>query len=428
MKILMILPHDSTYQYNGSFTKAISYAPLTLSVLAALIPKHLNAEITLIDEGVSKPVTSGFYDIVAITCVTASANRGYALCHYWKQRGSYVLLGGVHPTFMPQEALIHCDSVFIGLAEDSFPLFFEDYISGKPKRIYQSEIEKKQCSMPIPSRELMSSNYLKIPTVIANRGCQNNCSYCSIPNLWGKKGLTRPIEEVIQEIKSLNKKRIILLDPSPTSNRDYATQFFKALIPLKIKWSGLSTIDVVEDTELFQLMVESGCEGILAGFESTNSLSLKQVSKMTNDISRYQYAVKQFHNYDIPVLGCFVTGFDEDTKESLMETLDMIDEIGIDLPRFSILTPFPGTPLYDHYLLEDRILTQNWDKYDTMHVVFEPKNMSPENLQTTFYKLWKQAYKTKRIIKRLNNTRKEKMIRLGANLGFKYYSNKISKG
>jgi radical SAM superfamily enzyme YgiQ (UPF0313 family) len=427
MRILFILPYDSTYRYKGSFTRSISYAPLTLSVLAALVPKELEADIRIIDEGVEKPCFKGEFDIVAITCVTSSANRAYELCDYWRDKGSFVVLGGVHPTLMPAEAAAHADSIFIGLAEETFPEFLKDYSRGTPRKIYRYEPECGHLSMPVPRRDLLSKAYINIPTVIANRGCRNSCGYCSIHKLWGHKGLTRPVGEVIDEIKALNKKRFILLDPSPTSDMEYAEEFFKALVPLHIKWSGLSTVDVVNKPQLFELMVKSGCEGILAGFESIHGDSLMSVGKGMNKVEEYKYAVKQFHSADIPVLGCFVAGFDSDTRESLMETVDFIDEIGVDLPRFSILTPFPGTTLFEDYEKNGRILTKNWDRYDTMHVVFQPENMQPEELQLAFHEMWKRTYTIKRILKRISNTRRDKIIKLGANIGFKYYARKLQK-
>jgi radical SAM superfamily enzyme YgiQ (UPF0313 family) len=427
MRILFILPYDNTYKYKGSFTKSISYAPLTLSVLAALVPQEMQAEIKIVDEGVDKPCLRGNFDLVAITCVTSSAQRAYELCKYWKEKGSYVVLGGVHPTLMPEEASPHADTIFIGLAEETFPQFLQDYLQGTPQKLYRHKSKCEYLSLPTPRRDLISKKYMKIPTVIANRGCLNQCSYCSINKLWGKNSLTRPLDEVIQEIKTLNPKRIILLDPSPTSNEEYAAQFFQALIPLKIKWSGLSTIDIVKKPHLFDLMIKSGCEGILAGFESINNANLVSVEKRTNKVAEYKYAVKQFHQANIPILGCFVAGFDHDTKESLLATVDFIEEIGIDLPRFSILTPFPGTTLFADYEKENRILTKNWGLYDTMHVVFEPKHMSPAELQKIFFEMWKKAYTTKKILKRLRNTKKEKIIKLSANLGFKYYAYKLRK-
>lgn len=427
MQILFILPFDQTYRYKGSFTKSISYAPLTLTVLAALVPPEMKAKIKLVDEGVDKPCRHGYFDLVAITCVTSTARRAYQLSQYWRDRGSYVVLGGVHPTLMPEEASQHADSIFIGLAEKTFPQFLRDFQKGIPQKRYYHPPQGVSLSMPVPRRDLLSKKYLGIPTVLANRGCFNQCRYCSINQLWGQDSLLRPISEVIAEIKALKTRRLILLDPSPTSNEGYARQFFEALIPLKIKWSGLSTIDVVNKPALFDLMVKSGCEGILIGFESINSKNLLSVGKGMNKVGEYKYAVEQFHQANIPVLACFVIGFDHDTRDDLLDTVDFIDEIGIDLPRFSILTPFPGTIMFDEYKKEQRILTTNWDFYDTMHVVFEPKKMSPAELQEIFFEMWEKAYGIRKIWRRFRYTKGERLLKLGANLGFKYYASQLRK-
>lgn len=427
MQILFILPYDNTYHYKGNFSKAISYAPLTLTVLAALVPDRINAEIKIVDEGVQNPCLEGDFDVVAISCVTSSANRAYDLCSYWRQKGSYVILGGVHVTLQPEEAAQHADSIFIGPAEQTFPAFWRDYENGSPQKIYRHTAGSRDLSMPLPRRDLLSKAYMNIPTLIANRGCMNGCTYCTIPRLWGGREFARPVGEVVEEIKTLGPKRMILLDPSLTADEEYAAELFRALQPLKKKWSGLCTLDVVHNPTLFQLMVDSGCEGILTGFESICSESLFSVNKSSNKVDDYRYTVRQFHDAGIPVLGCFVTGFDGDTKESLLETINIIDEIEVDLPRFSILTPFPGTPLFAKHEQQGRILTHDWRFYDTMHVVYQPKNMLPDELTAIFHQMWKNAYTVRRIAKRFGNTRKEKIIQLSANLGFKYYAYRLRK-
>jgi radical SAM superfamily enzyme YgiQ (UPF0313 family) len=423
MKILFILPFDNTYRRRGAFTRLISYAPLSLPTLAALVPESLHAEIKIVDEGVDKPITEGEFDIVAISCVTSSANRAYELCRYWKNKGGYTVLGGVHPTLMTDEACNHSDSVIKGIGENTFPRFLNDFINGSPKKLYVSEKTCGYMSMPVPRRDLISKKYMSIPTVIASRGCRNHCTFCSIPKLYGKDGFSRPVGEFIDEIKMIGKKNFIFLDPSITSDREYAIELFEALIPLKIKWGGLSTIDVADDKELFELMVKSGCSGILAGFESINQESLKSVGKATNEVRKYKESVRIFHGENIPILGCFVMGFDGDTKENLANLPEMIDEIGIDVPRFSLLTPFPGTPLFTQYKENKRIITENWDLYDTMNVVFEPKNISPEELQNIFYDVWKKTYETKRILNRFVNNRS--LLALFAGIGFKYYAGRL---
>lgn len=428
MRILLILPADGTYRYEGYFKKSISYAPLTLTILAALVPAELNAQIDIIDEGVQNPDYDlrENYDVVGITCVTSSSLRAYSLTKYWKNRGAFTVLGGAHPTLMPKEASFHADSIVVGPAELSWPQLLRDYLNGTQKKVYESNISG-EFSNPIPRRELQSQNYLSVPTLIANRGCKNQCEFCSVHLLSGHGGFVRPIEEVVDEIRQLKSRRVLLLDPSPTTNKEYFKKFLKAIVPLKIKWAGLSTINIVNDKELLNLAVISGCEGLLIGFESLNQLNINNMKKIFNNVEKYKEAVKTLHNNNISVLGSFVLGFDNDTKESIRLMPKLIDEIGIDLPRFAVLTPFPGTGLFRRYKSEGRILTEDWSLYDTEHVVFRPKLMEPDELQQLLYDTWKETYSLGRILKRAAGFKRNKLISLAASFGFRYYANNIAK-
>lgn len=428
MRILLILPSDSTYKYKGFFKRSLSYAPLTLITLASLVPREFGAQIDIVDEGVQKVCYSKYYyDIVGITCVASSAARAYELASYFKSKGSFVVLGGAHPTLLPNEASEHADAVIVGPGEASWPKLLGDYMSGKAKKIYRCS-PSDSLLVPVPRRDLLpKGKYLSVPTVLANRGCSNCCEFCSIHKLWGCKNVTRPIHEVIDEIRLLNTKKILLLDPSPTSNRQYAKELFNALVSLKIKWAGLSTMDTAYDDELLELMIRSGCEGLLVGFESLNQINLNMSRKAFNGVHRYKEAINKFHAGKISILGCFVLGFDHDTKEDFAVIPETIDELGIDIPRFSVLTPFPGTDLYNRLKHEGRILTEDWSLYDTEHVVFEPKNMAPDELGRGLHKIWADCYKIERIIKRCAQMQDNRLLGWLVNMGFRYYSKRFSK-
>lgn len=428
VKILLILPYDTTYRYEGFFKRSISYAPLTLTTLAALVPPGMNAEIDIIDEGVQKPTYhSKSYDIVGITCVASSAPRAYLLAEYWKKRGAFVVLGGAHPTLMPEEASKYADSVVVGPGEESWPQLLLDYKDGKAQKIY-SAAKSDFSACPVPRRDLLpKGKYLSVPTVIANRGCKNACRFCCINRLWGGKGNTRPIEKVVEEVKSLNTKRILLLDPSPNSDKEYSKELLKSLIPLKIKWGGLSTIDIVDDPELLELTVKSGCEGLLIGFESINQSNICMTGKTFNNTLKYKEAVKTLHKNGICVLGCFILGFDNDTAESLLQLPDIVDDFKIDIPRFAVLTPFPGTEIYSGLKAEKRILSEDWALYDSNHVVFRPKQLVPSELQKVYFEVWEKTYSIQRIIKRVVSSCRDKTIMLTANIGFGYYSGNIKR-
>jgi len=396
-------------------------------MLAALVPAYMKAEISLVDEGVCKfEYTRGTYDIVGISIVTSSAGRGYELADFFRAKGSFVLLGGHHATLLPDEALLHADSVFTGSAEVTFPQFFADYCAGSSKPLYRSEGFRADC-IPVPRRDLMSKKgYLKQPTILADYGCGNTCKYCVIHSFWGKNA-KRPVDHVINEIRTLGAKEYIFLDPSPISDREYAKELYAELAKLHICWAGLSTLDVTDDDELLDLMAKSGCVGTLLGFESFHQDDLKSLSKYKNKVNDYRNVVGKLHDKGIVVLGTFMLGLEQDTVASIRAMPDLIEDTKIDIPRFAILTPFPNTPFYTQMDRESRILTKDWSKYDSIHCVFEPANMTREELEKEFISLWKESYSIRRIARRLRYTPGRKATAFVTNMGFSIYAKRIEE-
>ena len=429
MKILFITPYDHNYRYKSAFTKSLSYMPLTMPYLAALTPEEFGAEFKAIDEGVQKVNYEklDFYDIVAITSVTSSVKRGYELAAYFKEKGSYIVMGGHHVTLCPEEAAEHADTVMTGPADRTWREFIEDFASGAPKPRYDGEHCDIGAANVIPKRELMQkSKYIFAPTVIANFGCTNHCEFCVINTFWGGKYSARKIEDVIDEIRSLKSKYILFLDPSPTSNPIYAKAFFEALIPLKIKWAGLCTTDIYEDVELFDLMIKSGCMGILMGFETFSKDSLQESHKK-NQVETYKAVVDKFHQNGVSVLGTFMLGFDGDTKESILKMPDYIDEIGVDIPRFAILTPYPHTPTHRRFEAEGRILSKDWNDYDSIDATFAPNHFTARELEEMLASVSNECYTLRRIWKRAVKNRYGGFLKLGVNLGFRIYNKKVAK-
>lgn len=425
MRILLILPKDNQYFYKGAFRKTISWAPQTLTTLAALVPRELNADIDIIDEGVQRAAyNKKKYDIVGISCGTSSCLRAYELCQYFKRMKSYVVLGGHHPSQMPEEALLYADSVVVGMAEVSWPQLLNDYINGSPKQIYQ-EHSITTFNPPHPRRDLVKKNlYNKIPTVLATQGCGNKCEFCTMNRVWNRH-YKRPIREIINEIKTLQSKYIFFLDPNITFDKQYAKELFESLIPLNVKWASAGTIDVYKDDELLELMAKSNCLGLLIGFESFSAESLKNCNKASNDINVYKQAVEKLHACNIKALGTFVLGFDGDTKESILETVENVEKIKVDIPRYSVLTPYPGTPLFAKLKNEDRILTEDWSLYDQEHVVYHPQNISPQDLEKLLHYTWKETYSFKRLLKRSYNSPNHKLLIMLNNLSFRHYAFKL---
>ena len=426
--ILLILPADSTYRYNGAFKKSYSYAPITLTLLAALVPDTSDFTVNIIDEGVECSADRNFnYDIVGITCVTSSAMRAYELCEFWRTRGAHTVLGGAHPTLMPDEASQYADTVIVGAAERSWPVFINDFCKGEAKKYYSDPDElDSSCSFPVPRRNLIRKGlYLDIPTVIARPGCPNNCVFCTIPHLGYAASGARKIQDVVNEISAIGSRRVLFLDPNITVDRQYAKELFTALTPLRIQWAGLATIDIAKDDKLIQLMVNSGCIGLLIGFESLHQNNLVSARKHFAKVTEYSKAIKTLREAGIAILGCFVLGFDHDTSESLKELPDLVEELRIDIPRYSILTPFPGTELFRSFEREKRILTKDWSLYDTEHVVFQPVNMDPTDLQQALYAAWDRSYRLPVILKRSLRLENNRLFGLLANLGLRHYGKKL---
>jgi len=429
VKILLLLPWEKDYKaYRDKFSAMLSYAPLTLATIAALIPPELNAEVDVCDEMMQTIDYDKHYDIVAISFVTSSSPRAYNLAKTFKEKGSYILFGGYHTTLLPEEAAKHADTIIVGPAEKSFPQFLTDYAKGKPEKEY-----KIPCVMAedykIPRRDLLpKKGYVKTPCITANPGCPNKCEFCAIQKM--NPPNPRPISDVIDEIKLLNTKSLIFFDPNFFQNRQYALELMSELKKLKLRWASTMTVKTAFDEELVTEAQKSGCIGCTMGIESLNHDSLLSVKKGFNDPKKYKQAIDIIKEHNMCINGCFVLGLDSDTKESLSSLVEQADYLGITVARFALLTPNPGSSLFEKLENEGRILTKDWSKYNYDHVVFQPKNMTPNELMEIYLKTWKDFYKIGRIFGRMKQAPSfsTKMIALGMNLGFKYVGSTVKRG
>lgn len=424
MKLLMIHVWNGTERaYRGRFSSMLSYPSLTLAVIYSLIPKDAFERIDVIDENSQRvDYDRDKYDIVMLSFETSSSIAAYRHCEEFKKRGAYTVCGGYHATALPDEVAEHCDTVISGPAEISVPEFIRDFLNGCPKKLYRN-FDVCPADFPIPARDkITGKKKLKIPAITANRGCKNRCSYCSMGMMW--KSSPRPAEKVAEEIKGLNTKMLIFYDPNFFGDREYAIELMELIKPLKILWACNATADLGYDDELMKLAYESGCRGVLIGLESLNSQSLKGAAKRFNDSDKYAEVIKNIHKFGIAVNGCFVLGFDDDTEEELLALPERVDRLGLDLCRFSVLTPYPGTRQYEKFQQSGRILTKDWSKYTQHNAVFLPANMSPERLDEIYRQVWKKAYSWRRVLKRTFTSPWRKnayvFILLGANIGFKF--------
>ena len=426
LRLVLISPRGPLYRHrSGIWKKSLRYMPLTLTTLAALVPPELNAEITLVDEGIHEIDLNIEADLIGISAITGTAPRSYELADHFRQRGIPVVLGGVHPTLVPNEAQEHADAVVVGYAEDEWPRLLRDFVAGQMKPRYTQQPGLSLANRPLPKREMLpSKHYTTAHTFEATRGCVHRCEFCVVPTAWGRP-LQKPVAEVLADIRAMNSRRLIFLDLNIIADIPYAKELFTALIPLKIKWAGLATVTLAFDDELLDLAAKSGCRGILIGFESLSPDSLGETNKKFNARKDYMTAVQKLHERDIAIMGCFVFGFDHDNRDTFDATVDFVLESKIDLPRYAILTPFPGTPLFHKLQADNRILTDDWGLFDGQHVVFEPAQMSPRELLLLHEKAWKRTYSYSSIWKRLSGSRTQIATAIPTNLGYRFYAHRL---
>ncbi len=425
MKIALLSPAGAMHRYTGSFKKAIHYAPLTMTSLASIIDDHVTAEIALYDETIEAIPLDIEADLIMITAITGTAPRSYRFADYYRSRGITVVLGGVHPTLLPEEAKAHADAVLIGFAELTVPRMIKDFLNRSLQHFYRAD-NQKSFRFAVPKRSLLApGRYITNSSLEASRGCSNDCSFCAVNALYGQHFYRRDIDEIIADIASLNTKNILFVDVNLIADRNFALQLFKALIPLKKWWYGLTTADIVNDDELFKALVKSGCKGLLIGFEAVAKASLSAINKFRNKTVDYSEMMKKLHAAGIAVNGTFCFGTDGDDADVFERTVDMVEKLQIDLPRYSILTPFIGTPLYRQLAEQKRITDHNWAMYDVQHVVYQPKHMTQQQLMDGFVWAWRQTYSKKGIFRRI--ARPNLLLPLGiiTNFAYRHYADRL---
>lgn len=424
MKITLISPKGPLYRGKGGlFKKSLRYQPLTLTTLAALVPDELNATIELIDEGIEEVPEKLDADIVGITVITGNAKRSYELAQRLRAQDIHVVLGGPHVTLMPQEASEHADTICVGYAEESWPQLLRDFANGKIEQAYHQSPTMSLENMPFARRDLFDKRHFLTQAVFeATRSCVHDCEFCVAPAAWGRKQYQKPIDWVIEDIRRTGQKKIIFVDLNLISDIQYAKELFIRLVPLKLKWYGVTTVLIAHDQELLDLMARSGCKGLLLGLETVSEESLKDAKKRFNSSVGYKSLVGDLHRLGISVQGCFVFGLDHDTPDIFDATVEFAIDAGVDLPRFAVLTPFPGTPLHNRLEAEGRILTKDWELYDGQHVVFQPKNMTVRQLVEGHERAWRKVYNWSSIARRLWQARNFTPLAISANIGYQFYS------
>ncbi len=373
---------------------------LTLPLMAALTPSR--HEITVLDENVEPIDFDADVDVAAITTLTPTAPRAYEIADEFRRRGKTVVLGGVHPSLMSDEAALHADAVVIGESEEIWPALLADLENGGMKPLYYAEHKPDLAGLPFPRRDLMKEEaYLNIPKVETSRGCPFRCSFCSTTVFYGPRMRFRPVEEVVAEVKAAEHRFVFFTDNNITANRGYAKRLFKALSKVGVYWLSQGSIDMADDAELMELARASGCVGMLVGFESLSEENIAEMGKKaSNRVAEYEDKIRIFHKHKIGLIGCFVFGFDGDDQTVFKKTVDFIIRNNIDCPQLTVLTPYPGTSLRAELEGQGRIIHSRWEKYDVGNVAFIPKKMTPEELQAGYNRTCKKVYSYPSIVRR----------------------------
>jgi radical SAM superfamily enzyme YgiQ (UPF0313 family) len=429
LRIALISPKGPLYRHRGGiWKKSLRYQPLTLTTLAALIPADIPHTVQCIDEGIGDVPLDLDVDLIGLTVITGTAVRAYELADHFRARGVTVVLGGPHVTLIPEDAAPHADAIVTGYAEDTWPELLHDVVAGRLKARYTMAPDLSLADRPFPRRDLLpSSHFLTNNVFEATRGCVHPCEFCVVPTAWGRKPYHKPVADVVADIRRHGAKKLIFVDLNIIADRAHAKDLFTALIPLKVQWYGLATTLLADDLELLELCARSGCRGLLMGLESMSTVNLKGSRKGFNTPDNYARVVERLHEHGIALQGCFVFGLDDDKPDVFQKTAEFAVQAKIDLPRFAVVTPFPNTPLYRRLESEGRILTYNWELYDAQHVVFQPKHMSVEELQTGIESAWKHAYSIPSIIRRIGRSPAPWPVRIGTNLGYRFYAHNLSR-
>ena len=429
MRIVLISPKGPLYRHRGGiFGRALRYKPLTLTTLAALVPPELEAEIVLVDEGIEDVDTEIAADLVGMTVITGTAVRAYELSARFRARGIPVVLGGPHVTLVPEDAQPHANAIVVGYAEETWPELLRDFAAGRLRRRYDQAPGLSLAGRPFPRRELLPSrSYVTDDVFEATRACVHRCDFCVVPAAWGTKPLQKPVEEVVADIRQKRARKLIFIDLNLIADRTYAARLFEALIPLRLQWYGLATVLLADDPPLLELAARSGCKGLLMGLESLSPENLADSKKGFTRPERFPQLVAALHRHGIALQGCFVFGLDHDTPEVFLKTARLAVEAQIDFPRFAVVTPFPGTALYQRLEREGRILTRDWELYDGQHVVFQPARMSVEQLQRGIETAWRHAYSLPSILERLRASPSPLKVGIGANLAYRFYARNLHR-
>jgi len=398
VKILLISPCPKGNQRHES----MAIPQLTLSLLAGLTPEE--HEVKIIEEVFDQTIDyEQDVDVVGISIMTQTAIRGYEIANEFKKRDKTVIFGGIHATVLPKEAILFGDAVVIGEAENGlWEQVLKDVETYSLKEFYKLDHYPELSKYVAPRRDLIQTKAgkFKIVPIETSRGCPYKCDFCTVPNSFGTKQRHKSIDSIVKDIESIEQKHLFFIDDNVTISKLYAKELFKRMIPLKKAWVGQASINITKDKELMKLARQSGCIGLLIGFESMTETGLCKYKKTFSTFEENVAAVKKLQDNGIQTMASFVFGLDDDTPRVFDNTFNFIQQAKPAFLQACSLTPYPGTQVFDRMKQEGRILTDDWSQFDAKKVIISPKNMTPDELQDGYSRIKDQTYSYKSILSR----------------------------
>jgi radical SAM superfamily enzyme YgiQ (UPF0313 family) len=369
--------------------------PLTLGVLAGMTPPDV--ECVLYDDRMEAIPFDEPTDLAAITVETYTARRAYEIAAEYRARGVPVIMGGMHASLLPEETAEHADSVFLGDAETLWVQVVEDARRGRLQPRYQAPPGVAQLNGTLPRRDLYKGKgYLPMSLMQYSRGCRFACSFCAVSQYFEKDHYIRRIDEVLREIEEQDREFLFFIDDNIASDRPALRELCRALIPMKVRWISQASLDVTKDEETMRLMADSGCIGNVTGFETITHESLRDARKAPNlpGFNKYEREVEALRQYGMQTWAAFTLGYDHDTYDSIMATMEFALQNRFTFAAFNILMPYPNTPLYQKLEDEGRHLWGGkwWlhPQYRFNSAAFVPKNMTPDELTEACHRIRKK--------------------------------------
>lgn len=394
MKVKLILP--ALTEAENPFWRPIKYSlfpPLGLATLAAYLSS--DDEIDLQDQHVEELYLDDEPDLVIIQVYITNAYRSYALADNYRAKGAYVILGGLHVTSLPLEAALHADTIFLGPGEDTFPHFLQDFRDGHPQKVYRSAI-RTLVKVPPIRRDLIKRHLYLVPnSIVVTRGCPHHCSFCYKDAFFegGKTFYTQEVDDALSEIDRLPGRHLYFLDDHLLGNARFAEALFEGMKGMNRVFQGASTVDAILRGNLIEKAAEAGLRSLFVGFETFSPQNLKQSNKKQNLEKDYREAVNRLHSLGIMINGSFVFGLDDDDKDVFKRTVEWGVKNSVTTSTYHILTPYPGTELFKTMEAENRIITRNWDLYDTRTVVYKTAGLTADELTEGYRWAYKEFYK-----------------------------------